>query len=587
MIQDRYEKLLQSWCDGLLSYQIKDSKNKRFRGGLMCPSCQRIHGRSADAVYPLLYMAHKTGRKDYLQGAIDLFHWGENVLCDDGSAYNDAQKEWNGITVFAAMSLFHSLEYHGELLEPELRAQFEERLRRMVQWIHETITPQFVTNINYHATAAAMLALAGTAWGRQDYLDHAKILAQSCRRHITEDGLFYGEGKPMEYVTPRGCRPVDIGYNAEESIPALLTYARTVKDEELLTEVRELLRKQLNFMLPDGAWDNSFGTRNFKWTYWGSRTSDGCQTAYGIWKGEEPVFTEAALRNLKLYEECTRDGLLYGGPHYYEHQEEPCIHHTFCHAKALAEVLDEGVEETGSVKLPAETAAAVQYFPTIDTYKISSGGFLATVTGYDFEYMEGGHASGGTMTMLWHEKTGPLLAASITDYFMKEETNMQLSVKKAQHRPLTPGVELWDGKVRYAQYYDYNSAIEAKEEAEGVMVRTSSRLVNVRHESLSKPVFSRLDYHFGPDRLEIRGELQGDRASEAALILPIIGYTKNGCTKTDGGYILKGDKGQVLVKAEGEIRDIQPIFYLVGGFEAWRFEIGPDSQGRLSVTLEV
>jgi hypothetical protein len=27
----------------------------------------------------------------------------------------------------------------------------------------------------------------------------------------------------------------------------------------------------LEFMLHDGAWDNSWGTRNFKWTYWGNR----------------------------------------------------------------------------------------------------------------------------------------------------------------------------------------------------------------------------------------------------------------------------------------------------------------------------
>lgn len=179
MIRERYENLLGQWCDGLLEYQIKDSTNRRFRGGLMCPACQRIHGRSADAVYPLLYMAHKTGQKKYLEGAVELFKWGENVICDDGSSYNDAQKEWSGITVFAAL-----------------------------------------------------LALTGNSWKRPDYLKHAGILAESCRRHITRDGLFYGEGKPMEYVTPRGCRPSEMGYNAEESVPALLTYARVVNDRE-------------------------------------------------------------------------------------------------------------------------------------------------------------------------------------------------------------------------------------------------------------------------------------------------------------------------------------------------------------------
>lgn len=110
-----------------------------------------------------------------------------------------------------------------------------------------------------------------------------------------ENGLLYGEGQPAEHVTKRGCRPVDIGYNAEESIPSLILYAKTVGDSKLTEKLKEILRKLLVFMLPDGAWDNSFGTRNYKWTYWGSRTSDGCQSAYGIWGDEEPVFHEAAM----------------------------------------------------------------------------------------------------------------------------------------------------------------------------------------------------------------------------------------------------------------------------------------------------
>ena len=94
-------------------------------------------------------------------------------------------------------------------------------------------------------------------------------------------------------------------------------------------------------MLPDGGWDNSIGTRNFKWTYWGGRTSDGCQAALNHLGKDDVAFAESALRNLELYKACTHQGLLMGGPHYARHGEEPCIHHTFCHAKVLAEALDE------------------------------------------------------------------------------------------------------------------------------------------------------------------------------------------------------------------------------------------------------
>ena len=46
--------LLKSWCDGLISYQIHNKGDSRFDGGFFCPACKMIHGRSQDAVYPLM-----------------------------------------------------------------------------------------------------------------------------------------------------------------------------------------------------------------------------------------------------------------------------------------------------------------------------------------------------------------------------------------------------------------------------------------------------------------------------------------------------------------------------------------------------
>ena len=112
---------------------------------------------------------------------------------------------------------------------------------------------------------------------------------------------------------------IDLGYNVEESLPALVLYAKLINDEELLSAVTRSLHTHLEFMLPDGGWDNSWGTRNFKWTYWGSRTSDGCQPAYALMGDKDPVFYKAALANTKLLQRCTHDGLLYGGPHLAAH----------------------------------------------------------------------------------------------------------------------------------------------------------------------------------------------------------------------------------------------------------------------------
>ena len=98
------------------------------------------------------------------------------------------------------------------------------------------------------------------------------------------------------------------------------------------------MKTHMEFMLPDGAWDNSWGSRNYKWSWWGSRTSDGCHPGFVLMPKFDPRFREVARRNLELMAACTHDGLLYGGPDYFAHGDLPCIHHTFTHAKALATV---------------------------------------------------------------------------------------------------------------------------------------------------------------------------------------------------------------------------------------------------------
>lgn len=613
-----YYGLLKTWCDKLLEYQVSGTGNPRLDGGFLCPACMCIHGRSHDAVYPLLYLADVTGEERYLDAAGRLFDWGGNLVCDDGSLYNDAQSEWNAITVFTVIGLYESLTHHGHILKPEMKARMEERMAHGAAWIYRTFLGGFVTNINYHASAAAALAMAGHYEGKAGYRELAARLAQSCGEHILDEGCLYGEGKPMERITPRGCRPVDLGYNVEESVPSLLAYARLEKDEVLLEKLKGLLEKQLDFMLPDGGWDNSFGTRNFKWSYWGSRTSDGCHTAYATWGEEAPEFAEAARRNLELLASCTHDGLLYGGPDYRVHEEPPCLHHTFCHAKALAGVLDawgwSGAEagareageagETGAcadgrndiarTALPSECLAGVKHYPASDTWKIFHGGFIATVTAGDFEYMKGGHASGGTLTMLWHKSTGPLLLSSMTDYHLFEAHNMQLSRKKSSHQSLTPRLELEESGCRYASCYDYQAAVSVRETAEGICVETESWLRNQNQELPENPVSAHICILFADNRVRISGQLSGPGCEpgceRARLILPVLGQTQRGYRpQGEGAFLIPGREGypgEVLVKAEG-LRQPEAVFYLAGGFEAWKFVLAPDADGRFDIVMEI
>ena len=117
---NEYFNLLKQWCDSLLKLQINEIKSPGIYGGIMCPACSRIHGRCADAVYPIMYMAHKTGEKRYLDAAVKLQAWAEHMSSPDGSWVNETENLWKPITVFGVLSLGEAIRHHGMLLEKEV-----------------------------------------------------------------------------------------------------------------------------------------------------------------------------------------------------------------------------------------------------------------------------------------------------------------------------------------------------------------------------------------------------------------------------------------------------------------------------------
>lgn len=597
-VENEYTELLKCWCDRLIELQFHE-EDSRLHGGIFCPSCMMLHGRCHDAVYPMLCLADRLKEEKYLTAAKELFRWGENMLCDDGSFYNDAQNEWSGITVFSVIALAHALMYHGRLLSAKEKKTWELRLALTAEWVYKTITPQFDVNINYHAACAEALALTGVYFNIEEYLSRSDEMAAFCMQYSSEEGLFFGEGKPRDEVSPKGCRPVDIGYNVEESLASLLAYGTIRKNEAVLDEVKRMLWAHLEFMNPDGGWDNTVGTRNYKWSYWGSRTSDGCQLAYGLLGDSEPVFSDASYRNFLLYKRCTHDGLLYGGPDYHEHGELPCVHHTFCKAKALALLLDEGAVNVTPSVLPSEQGKPLKYWPVIDTYRMAQGGFLATVTAYDIEYKPGGHASGGTLTMLWHRNVGMIMASSTVEYALIEPTNGQLSLKKSQHRPMTMRLETCEGQ-HLSSAYDYGAVFEHErcgtgEDENGPFsfLEAAGHLRNRKAGGAEEDVEYRFRYDVKKDQVTVCVEV-GSCEEEVRLVIPVVGKHEAGCVQsvsrkegtgeeaeTDSKsdhkrirYRICGEKGDYLLELNREPDKINPVFFLNGGFEGWEVVLG-------------
>jgi hypothetical protein len=584
-----YADTLKTWCDGLLARQVTEMRDPAFYGGLLCPACAFIHGRCGDAVYPLLRMAHSTGEAKYLRAAMLVHEWSQaQVSRTDGSWVNDVVlSTWQGITVFHAIALAEALEHHGEVLDGATRGKWKDRLAAAAKFLDGFITIE-TGNVNYPVTAALAFQLCGRVLGESHYFERARTLAHEVMGQFTPDGFLAGEGHPLKGVSAKGCRPVDLGYNVEESLPSLAFYSLLAEDKPVQEQVVAAMKTHMEFMLPDGAWDNSWGTRNYKWSWWGSRTSDGCQPFALMAKFDER-FREAARRNVELMAACTHDGLLYGGPDYLAHGDLPCIHHTFTHAKALATVLDRGEFDTGTSerpKLPRDEAYGLKNFATIGTKLAAIGPWRATVTEYDWEYSEhvqpgagnlgGGHVSGGALSLLYHETLGPVCTASMTEYLMVEIANQQ-QFREGPHMDLTPRIELVIGDQRYASLNDFGAAVAANQAPGEIVFHAEGRLMTASRRTVpGGDLRYRMVYRISETTLEIAGSVSGPGAGSAhlRLIVPVIARNGESAEAVDARRVRIAKPMGALISSTDATGGFdsaamkEKTFNLVPGFEA-------------------
>ena len=249
--RDAYQSLLLTWCDALVAHQVRGLADATVDGGFLCPGCGIVHGRSADAVYPLLCAAKLTGRRTYVDAAKAVYDWSErNVSRDDGSWVNEpVLSDWQGITVFRCVTLCESLLRHGDLIDAATQGTWRDRLRRAYGFLDRFITID-TGNINYPVGSAYAYALGAEVLARADYKDHARGLAHQALDYITPNGLLFGEGHPQRGTTASGKHPVDLGYNVEESLPALALYGLHAGDEVVLERTVALMRACLLYTSP-------------------------------------------------------------------------------------------------------------------------------------------------------------------------------------------------------------------------------------------------------------------------------------------------------------------------------------------------
>lgn len=591
--------LLKDWCDGMIKLQIVDPSDPTIHGALGCPSCSHIHGRCMDAVYPFLYLADVTGNPQYLNAAILVMNWAEqNVSHENGSwTVVPNPKSWKGITVFGAIALAEALHYHGHVLDQERRQLWTARLRKAAAYVFREFDMSF-TNVNYGATAVYGLYLFGKMLNKPDYLVRSKELAEDAKAYFaTSNHLLFGECKPSDKLSAKSLPGIDLGYNVEESLNSLVMYALEEKDEDLLQLLTKSLNSHLAFMLPDGAWDNSWGTRQFKWSYWGSRTCDGCQPAFGMMAHRNPAFGTAAVKNTELLRRCTANGLLHGGPHYVAHSIPACVHHTFAHAKPLATMLnhwDHLPKINTDTALPRAIADGIKYYDEIDTALFARGDWRGTLTAYDAIYKTGSyhHPTGGSLSLLYHQKVGLLLAGSMAMYRLAEPYNQQ--PQPGEDFAFTPRVETYQGETWYTNLFDLGATFTTTDEEGTITLAAQAQLKNESHEPAPNTASNfELSYACSKETILITASTQQEITSPTAFILPVISPTGEGVTHSHPNEIMiQKPEGRVKITAKVplKIKKMQGdrIFNMVPGAEAVPImAFFPENQTHLEIAIGV
>ena len=555
---NEYLKLLKEWCDRIISLQIINEKEPYMHGAVLCPSCGRIHGRFADSIYPMILLYDVLGAEKYLDSARLMTEWTEKNLYYDGGYHNDKEAHWPPTSVFAGMSLGNMLVHHGSCLPKEDYDRWHGIFTRISDFVYRHFdSPGFRSNINYPVTECAHMAMAYKITGIEKYREKAIEKMEFAKKHINADNMLIGEGQPHDVCTEKGCNYIDIGYNAEESIPALIECAHLLGDEENLRYFAGIFRSILEFMLPDGGWDNSAGTRAYKWTYWGSRTSDGCQEGAVLISHIDSIFSEAIQRNFDLYKKCTHDGLLYGGKMLFEAGEEPCVHHSFTHAKSLAAMIDAGFEHTTAVSLPRDEEYGIKHIRSTGTRLISKGEWRATISDNDAMPYKGWAVSGGTLSVLYHKNAGMILAGIAKKYtYLQESTNMQ----NLRNWFESKGCGLWAENDEYCSINDIHAVCSHTETKNKITITANGNLRDVDYNADSPYSF---EYIFEENKIFVNVST----APKNTIVLPPIALKSEFEAVSNTHFVIMRNGAKIHLKTDRPMKRKKSEFSLVGGFE--------------------
>ncbi|MEA2697499.1 MAG: hypothetical protein QOI66_1770, partial [Myxococcales bacterium] len=259
--REEFLKTLLKLDDLLLTTQITQNGAANF-GALVSPSTNPsrnpVHSRAAEAVYPLAIAFKYQQDTRYADAAIRLGTWLTTTQIANGSWIEEwpSTTGWDGTTADQLISLAGAYV----ILKPRMTASdanlWVNSITRSADWVAANFPRG--NNINYTPTGAVALLLASRAVPNPKpvWTTKAASLMATTLQSISADGLIDGEGGG-----------VDLGYNISQSIGFIAAYGRILPSPMHVEKAAELMLAHLNFMYPNGAMDNSWGTRTYKWMF--------------------------------------------------------------------------------------------------------------------------------------------------------------------------------------------------------------------------------------------------------------------------------------------------------------------------------
>lgn len=460
-IKKEYAATLLQLTDVLLVQQV-DGQDQKDCGALVCKSCNVLHTRAAEAVYPFAVSYKITGEKRYLKAARNTASWLISQQETNGS-WKETPEEWTGTTTDQLLMLMLAYEAIATELTEQESALWRTSIRKAADYLYKVMKPEFAS-INYVATTTATLAKAHQLTGRESYRTRATELARRTVSKMDDKGFINGEGG-------RGVGAklgIDLGYEMEMSLWGLGLYAKITGDTLVNNRVRNSLKEHLYFIYPDGSLDNSWGIRSNKWTMYGGATSDGCQALLSLYADEDKRYASASYKNLLfLRKNILPSGLIgYGPQHSDVFKTQPCIYPTFTKAKNLALAYQLEQKNTRPyAALPSQETGWIKHFNNLDVVQVRTKNFMATVTGYRYKDQKAGAKSkymfrpnGGAVSYLWVEGHGALQASSVTEYSRPEP----MSFPEAPGiKCLTPQIAYQDSLGHFTNLFEFDARLSS------------------------------------------------------------------------------------------------------------------------------